>query len=157
MTTLLLHTARALIPASEIQDAAILIRDGVIEAIGPREGMSLPLGAEELQAAQHTAIPGFVDVHIHGAGGHDVMEGTDEALAGVARTLARHGTTSFLATTVTASPDDICRSVEGIARYMSVQYETDQARAEVLGVHFEGPFISSARVGRGHGSHRCHV
>ena len=147
MTTLLLHTARALIPASEIQDAAILIRDGVIEAIGPREGMSLPLGAEELQAAQHTAIPGFVDVHIHGAGGHDVMEGTDEALAGVARTLARHGTTSFLATTVTASPDDICRSVEGIARYMSVQYETAQARAEVLGVHFEGPFISSARRG----------
>jgi N-acetylglucosamine-6-phosphate deacetylase len=134
-------------PASEIQDAGILIRDGVIEAIGPREGMSLPLGAEELQAAQHTAIPGFVDVHIHGAGGHDVMEGTDEALAGVARTLARHGTTSFLATTVTASPDDICRSVEGIARYMSVQYETDQARAEVLGVHFEGPFISSARRG----------
>ena len=134
-------------PASEIQDAGILIRDGVIEAIGPREGMSLPMGAEELQAAQHTAIPGFVDVHIHGAGGHDVMEGTDEALAGVARTLARHGTTSFLATTVTASPDDICRSVEGIARYMSVQYETDQARAEVLGVHFEGPFISSARRG----------
>jgi N-acetylglucosamine-6-phosphate deacetylase len=134
-------------PASEIQDAGILIRDGVIEAIGPREGMSLPLGAEELQAARHTAIPGFVDVHIHGAGGHDVMEGTDEALAGVARTLARHGTTSFLATTVTASPDDICRSVEGIARYMSVQYETDQARAEVLGVHFEGPFISSARRG----------
>jgi N-acetylglucosamine-6-phosphate deacetylase len=134
-------------PASEIQDAGILIRDGVIDAIGPREGMILPLGAEELQAAQHTAIPGFVDVHIHGAGGHDVMEGTDEALAGVARTLARHGTTSFLATTVTASPDDICRSVEGIARYMSVQYETDQARAEVLGVHFEGPFISSARRG----------
>jgi N-acetylglucosamine-6-phosphate deacetylase len=134
-------------PAGEIQDAGILVRDGVIEAIGPREGMSLPDGAEELQAAQHTAIPGFVDVHIHGAGGHDVMEGTDEALAGVARTLARHGTTSFLATTVTASPDDICRSVEGIARYMSVQYETDQARAEVLGVHFEGPFISSARRG----------
>jgi N-acetylglucosamine-6-phosphate deacetylase len=134
-------------PASEIQDAGILIRDGVIEAIGPREGISLPLGAEELQAAQHTAIPGFVDVHIHGAGGHDVMEGTDQALAGVARTLARHGTTSFLATTVTASPDDICHSVEGIARYMSVQYETDQARAEVLGVHFEGPFISSARRG----------
>src|SRR5882757_10776296 len=147
MTTILLHTAKALTPTAEIPDAGILIRDGVIEAIGPREGMSLPPGAEEISAAQQTAIPGFVDVHIHGAGGHDVMEGTDQALAGVARMLASHGTTSFVATTVTASPDDICRSVEGIARYTTTQHETDAPRAEVLGVHFEGPFISSARRG----------
>jgi len=147
MTTILLHTAKALTPTAEIPDAGILIRDGVIEAIGPREGMSLPPGAEEISAAQQTAIPGFVDVHIHGAGGHDVMEGTDQALAGVARMLASHGTTSFVATTVTASPDDICRSVEGIAHYITTQHETDEPRAEVLGVHFEGPFISSARRG----------
>jgi N-acetylglucosamine-6-phosphate deacetylase len=147
MTTTLLHTARALTPTAEIPDAGILIRDGVIDAIGPREGLSLPPGAEEISAAQQTAIPGFVDVHIHGAGGHDVMEGTDEALDGVARMLASHGTTSFVATTVTASPDDICRSVEGIARFITVQHETDTARAEVLGVHFEGPFINSARRG----------
>jgi N-acetylglucosamine-6-phosphate deacetylase len=147
MTTILLHSARAITPSAEIADAGILVRDGVIEAVGPREGMNLPEGAQEIAATGQTAIPGFVDVHIHGAGGHDVMEGTDKALAGVACTLARHGTTSFLATTVTASPDDICRSVEGIARYITAQHETDQARAEVLGVHFEGPFISSARRG----------
>jgi N-acetylglucosamine-6-phosphate deacetylase len=147
MTTILLHTARALTPATEILDAGILIRDGVIEAFGPRQGMSLPAGAQEIAAPEQTAVPGFVDVHIHGAGGHDVMEGTPEAMAAVARTLARHGTTSFVATTVTASPEDTCRSVEGIARFIAIQHETDEARAEVLGVHYEGPFISAERRG----------
>jgi N-acetylglucosamine-6-phosphate deacetylase len=147
MTTVLLNTARAMTPAAEIPDAGILIRDGVIEAIGPREGLSLPAGAQEIDATQQTAIPGFLDVHIHGAGGHDVMEGSDEALGAIARTVVRHGTTSFLATTVTANPDDICRSVEGIARFTCTQRETDEPRAEVLGIHFEGPFISAARRG----------
>jgi N-acetylglucosamine-6-phosphate deacetylase len=147
MTTILLHAARALTPATEMLDAGILVRDGVIEAIGPRQGMSLPAGAQEIAAAEQTAVPGFVDVHIHGAGGHDVMEGSEEAMAGVARTVARHGTTSFVATTVTASPEDTCRSVEGIARFIAGQHETEEARAEVLGIHYEGPFISSARRG----------
>jgi N-acetylglucosamine-6-phosphate deacetylase len=75
------------------------------------------------------------------------MEGSAEALAGVAKTVARHGTTSFVATTVTASPDDTIRSVEGIAHYISQQHETDDKRAEVLGIHFEGPFLSPARRG----------
>jgi N-acetylglucosamine-6-phosphate deacetylase len=147
MTTLLLHTAAALTPTTEIPNAGILIRDGVIEAIGPRQSMSLPAGAKEIAAAQQTAVPGFVDVHIHGAGGHDVVEGSAEALAAVARTVARHGTTSFVATTVTASPEDTCRSVEGIARFIAAQYETSEPRAEVLGIHYEGPFISAARRG----------
>jgi N-acetylglucosamine-6-phosphate deacetylase len=147
MTTILLHTARAFTPATEIPDAGILIREDVIEAISPREGMTLPSGAREIKATELTAIPGFVDVHIHGAGGHDVMEGTEEAMAAVGRMIARHGTTSFVATTVTASPDDICRSVEGISRFITMQHETDEPRAEVLGVHFEGPFINSTRRG----------
>lgn len=147
MTTILLHTARAFTPTTEIADSGMLIRDGVIEAIGPRSGMTLPAGAQEVRATDDTAVPGFIDVHIHGAGGHDVMEGTGEALGTVARTLARHGTTSFLATTVTASPEDICRSVAGIAKYISQQLKTDQKRAEVLGVHYEGPFLNKVRRG----------
>jgi N-acetylglucosamine-6-phosphate deacetylase len=147
MSTFLLHTARALTPTAEIPGAGILVRDGVIDAIGPRESMSLPAGAQEISAVEQTAIPGFVDVHIHGAGGRDVMEGTDEGLTVVAETLARHGTTSFVATTVTASPDDTCRSVEGIARFITQQLQTDNPRAEVLGVHYEGPFLNKARRG----------
>ncbi len=136
-----------LTPTAGITDAGILIRDGVIEELGLREGMRLPAGAVEISATDKTAIPGFVDVHIHGAGGRDVMEGSAEALAGVTKTVARHGTTSFVATTVTASPEDTIRSVEGIAHYISQQHETDDTRAEVLGIHFEGPFLSPARRG----------
>jgi N-acetylglucosamine-6-phosphate deacetylase len=147
MTTTLLHVGRAFTPAGELLDAGILIRDGEIEAIGPRSGMNLPAGAAELRASDKIAVPGFVDVHIHGAGGHDVMEGSAAAIAAVARTLARHGTTSFVATTVTASPDETCKSLEGIARYIGSQRETDESLAEVLGIHFEGPFLSSARRG----------
>lgn len=147
MATLLIRAGRSLTPSGDIRDAGILVRDGVIEAIGPRDSMSLPAGAQEIDARERTAIPGFVDVHIHGAGGHDVMEGTTEAMHTVAQTLAKHGTTSFLATTVTASPDDTVRGVEGIARFIARQHETDQPRAEVLGIHYEGPFISKARRG----------
>jgi N-acetylglucosamine-6-phosphate deacetylase len=147
MPTTLLHAGRVLTPTAEITNAGILIREGVIEELGLREGMRLPAGAQEISATGKTAIPGFVDVHIHGAGGRDVMEGSSDALASVTKTVARHGTTSMVATTVTASPDDTIRSVEGIAHYISQQRETDDTRAEVLGIHFEGPFLSPARRG----------
>ena len=147
MTTTLLHAGRAYTSSEELHDAAILIRDGVIEFVGSRSGVSLPAGATEVQATDLIAAPGFVDVHIHGAGGHDVMEATDDALNAVAKMIASHGTTSFLATTVTANPDAICKSSEGIAKYVGTQHLAADSRAEVLGIHFEGPFISPVRPG----------
>ncbi len=82
----------------------------------------------------------------HAAGGFALAY---EALDAVAAMLAQHGTTSFLATTVTASPQTTCRSAEGIARYIEANCFTwnNSARAEILGIHFEGPFISAARRG----------
>jgi N-acetylglucosamine-6-phosphate deacetylase len=147
MSTTLIHASRALTPATEISDAAILIRDEVIEAISPRSGMSLPAGAREVRAIGKTAVPGFLDVHIHGAGGHDVMEGTGAALRAITRKVSEHGTTSLVATTVTASTDETLRAVEGIASYIGMQHQTDEPRAEILGIHFEGPFISKERRG----------
>jgi N-acetylglucosamine-6-phosphate deacetylase len=147
MSTVLIHAGRALTPATELSDAGILIREDVIEAIGPRSGMTLPAGAREIRATDKTAVPGFIDVHIHGAGGHDVMEGTNAALRSISRKVSEYGTTSLLATTVTASTDQTLRAVEGIAGYIAQQHETDEPRAEVLGIHFEGPFISKERRG----------
>src|SRR6266849_349712 len=145
MSTLLIHVRRALTPTTEINDAGILIREDTIEAIGPRSGMSLPAGAQEIRATNKTAVPGFMDVHIHGAGGHDVMEGTASALRSITRKVSEYGTTSLVATTVTASTDQTLRAVEGIAGYIAHQHKTEEPRAEVLGIHFEGPFISKQR------------
>jgi N-acetylglucosamine-6-phosphate deacetylase len=151
MSTQLLRCKRALTPTADIADAAILMRDGVIETIASRESITLPAGAHEISATEATAVPGFVDVHIHGAGGHDVMEGNTEAMQAVTRTVATHGTTSIVATTVTANPEATLRSVAAIAKYIGAQHEsTDlraEARAEVLGIHFEGPFLSAIRRG----------
>jgi N-acetylglucosamine-6-phosphate deacetylase len=68
-------------------------------------------------------------------------------VATVTKTVARHGTTALLATTVTASPEDTLRSVAGISKYITEQHQTNDPRAEVLGIHFEGPFISGVRRG----------
>ena len=147
MATILLHVGKAITPKGEVANAGILIRDGEIEMVGPRSGVELPSGATEVRATDSTAIPGFVDVHIHGAGGHDVMEANETALSTITGRLAAFGTTSLLATTITASADDTCRSVEGIAKYISGQYQTSDTRAEILGIHFEGPFLSKERRG----------
>src|ERR1700758_1996873 len=140
MTTTFLHVAKAITPKGEVADAALVIRDGEIETVAPRSGLTLPAGAREIQAFDSTAIPGFIDVHIHGAGGRDFMEGTDHALSTVTSRVASFGTTSLLATTITAGIDDTCRAVEGMARYITTQHATSQPRAEILGIHFEGPF-----------------
>jgi N-acetylglucosamine-6-phosphate deacetylase len=147
MTTTFLHVGKAITPKGEVADAAIVIRDGEIETVAPRSGLTLPAGAREIQAFDSTAIPGFIDVHIHGAGGRDFMEGNDDALSTVTSRVASFGTTSLLATTITAGVDDTCRAVEGMARYITTQHASSQPRAEILGIHFEGPFLSKERRG----------
>ena len=147
MPTTLIHAGRAFTPTSEISDAGILIRDDVIEAIGPRSGLSLPAGATELNATEKAAVPGFIDIHIHGAGGRDFMEDDRDALGVVTRKVAEFGTTSLLATTVTASPDATIRAAAAISMYITEQHAAKESHAEVLGIHFEGPFISKERRG----------
>jgi N-acetylglucosamine-6-phosphate deacetylase len=149
MLPIAIHADRALTPFEEISDAVIVIQGTKISAVGPRGKVAMPRGAREIAAKGKTIVPGFVDVHIHGAGGHDVMEGTPEALEIIAATVAKHGTTSLVATTVTASEMETCRSIADIANFI-LNEGLSPARglsAEILGLHFEGPFISHARRG----------
>ena len=149
MQPIVIHADRAFTPFEEITDAVVVVQGSKIAAIGSRGLVDLPRGVREIAASGKTVVPGFVDVHIHGAGGHDVMEGTREALEIIAATVAPHGTTSLVATTVTASEKETRDSVAGIAHFIlnTSQYPTRELSAEILGIHFEGPFISPARRG----------
>lgn len=144
-----IYASRILTPQEELLDAVILVEGGRITAIGHRDEVKIPEGAVDYVASGMTVVPGFVDVHIHGAGGHDVMEATHAALDCITSTVARHGTTSILATTVTAPVDETCKSLEGIAQYIRSHehQENTGLAAEILGIHLEGPFISKTRRG----------
>ena len=149
MTVTAIYASRILTPQEELADSVIIVEGGRITAIGHRDEVKIPEGATDYVASGMTVVPGFVDVHIHGAGGHDVMEATPAALDCITSTVARYGTTSILATTVTASVDETCKSLEGIAQYIRSheQQESTSLAAEILGIHLEGPFISKARRG----------
>jgi N-acetylglucosamine-6-phosphate deacetylase len=150
MTPYAIFPERLFTPQREIRDVVVIVEGSRIAAVGPRNEITIPADAKRVEARGLTLVPGFVDVHVHGAGGHDVMEATPAALDAVTATLARGGTTSFLATTVTAAPDELCSSAAGIAKYIAAQTQNGadaKPRAEILGIHFEGPFISPARRG----------
>ena len=90
-------------------------------------------------------LPGFVDIHVHGAMGRDVMDADPHGLLEMARFFAGHGVTSFMPTTMTASPAETLAAVEGVARAIALQQTLTTAAARgarMLGIHLEGPFIS---------------
>jgi len=149
MQTITIRADRALTPFEEIQDAVIVVQGSKISAVGQRGTVELPRRGSQIDARGRTVVPGFVDVHIHGAGGHDVMEGTREALEIIAATVAAHGTTSIVATTVTASEMETLERVACVAKFIlqSSEHPVRELTAEILGIHFEGPFISPTRRG----------
>ncbi|MBQ8320616.1 MAG: N-acetylglucosamine-6-phosphate deacetylase [Clostridia bacterium] len=99
------------------------------------EEIELPVGA--------VVLPGFVDQHIHGAGGSDGMDGTQNDLSIISQTVAKEGTTSFLVTTMTQSKENILNALSAVKTFRAG--ENDGARA--VGVHLEGPFIAPAHKG----------
>jgi N-acetylglucosamine-6-phosphate deacetylase len=128
-----------------IQDGWILIEDGKLREIGkkntlPTKWSSYPVTSID---ENHYVFPGFIDVHIHGAAGSDVMDATEDAFTTMAQVLPQEGTTSFLATTITQSDVAISRTLTTIASFMKKEYKG----AEVLGVHLEGPFINKKYAG----------
>jgi N-acetylglucosamine-6-phosphate deacetylase len=132
-----------LTPQNKFSPGRLLIEGASISAVGPPESVPAPADAGRIDASELLVTPGFIDPHIHGCGGVDVMEGTYDALNAVSRILVRHGTTSFLPTTVSAPPDVLTRAVEQLGQAMSKSF----SGAEPLGIHLEGPFINAARRG----------
>lgn len=145
--TLALTAAQALTPLETIEDAVVLIEDQTIRAVGTRHAIAIPPGARTVDLGERILAPGFVDIHIHGAAGHDVMEATPESLEAVAAFVLRHGTTSFVPTTLSAPSEVLLPSLEGLGKAIgSWKKRTSRSvlLAEPLGIHLEGPFLSVA-------------
>lgn len=94
-------------------------------------------------------LPGMIDLHIHGSMGFDVMDATPEALAGISQALLRQGTTGFLATTMTESPEKIKKALKNISHCTA----ENPLREHLLGIHLEGPFLAKPRMGAQCGEH----
>ena len=145
---------RTVVTAAWLWDGRGLMRAPVVEIVDNRvsriwslqEG-EIPAEARRLDFPGATLAPAFLDVHIHGGAGHDVMEATPEALSTVSQFLASRGTGRFLATTVTAPMDATLRSLEGLAKRIEDAKAEDWQGARPLGIHLEGPFLSHAKRG----------
>ena len=144
-----IRNADIYLPDRVLEGGSVYVSGGRIARIcGPEEPPPAPDGADDVWDAGGLAlVPGFVDVHVHGGGGADVMEAAEdgEAIGRIARFHAAHGTTSWLATTMTAPRDELARAAEGVARAM--ERGVAAGGAEVLGIHLEGPFINPRRAG----------
>lgn len=112
----------------------VAVENGKISAIGD----NLPI--DEEYPFKGVVVPGFIDRHVHGAGGADGMDGTMESLSVISKNLIKEGTTSFCVTTMTQSEDNILRALNAVKEFKS-NY------AKVLGVHLEGPFIAEKYKG----------
>ena len=123
-----------------IVKTSIVVENGRIKEIGNVENVENYCDVQE----NWIVVPGFIDQHVHGAASCDAMDGTVEDISKIACALAKEGTTAFLPTTMTQSPENITKALKAIKEYIELNPETG---AKVLGVHLEGPFISSDFIG----------
>ena len=144
---------RLLTPTDPVEHPLVLVEQGRILDISARNGRQLPAGISACDFGDGVIAPGYVDLHIHGSAGYDVMDDTAEALLAVEQLLARHGVTSYFPTTVTAPINTTLRALERLANAIEARERNSNSnkdgkiRALPLGIHLEGPFLSHARRG----------
>lgn len=126
----------------KIEKGSVIIENGKIKKINPSNFTNNEIN-QIIDAKGLYLSPGFIDAHIHGAGGCDTMDGTIDSINTIAKTIAKHGTTSFVPTTMTVSISDINKSM----RVIKLLKEKGSKGAHVLGAHLEGPFINSNAIG----------
>lgn len=124
-----------------LEDHGLVVEDGKI--IDIFSGAYTGTADQVIDVKGCYISPGFIDLHTHGGGGHDFMDGTVEAVIEAAKTHMRHGTTALTPTTTTGPFSEICKALEG---YMQAK-KVIQDGPHLLGIHLEGPYVSPARNG----------
>ncbi|MCK3683873.1 N-acetylglucosamine-6-phosphate deacetylase [Maribellus sp. YY47] len=128
-------------PFRVIENGTLLIENGTIIGVGSGD-ISFP-DSEVVDAGGNYVSPGFIDLHTHGAGGYDFMDGTVEAFREAARTHARFGTTALVPTTLTAEKEDLLQLLESYKQVKSENF----GGAQFLGLHLEGPYFAMSQKG----------
>jgi len=141
MHQLKIYNGNVIAPQRIINGGSILIADGKIAALS--ETNIETTGAELINAEGKYISPGFIDIHVHGGGGHDFMDATEEAFLKIAETHARFGTTAMLPTTLTGSKEDI---LETLRAYDSATKKNING-SQFLGMHLEGPYLAMSQRG----------
>jgi N-acetylglucosamine-6-phosphate deacetylase len=144
-----LTAATLFTPLERIERPLLLLDDGVIAEATSQASREVARGCRVVNFADCVLAPGFIDIHNHGGGGHDVMESDPAALPIGERLLATHGVTAYLPTTVTAPVDSTLAALQRLADAIEAgpSPSTNGLRARPLGIHIEGPFLSHARRG----------
>ena len=133
---------RVVLPDMILDDGAVSYENGVITAVG-RFSPEIARESEVIDCGKNYVSPGFVDLHLHGGGGHDFMDGTVEAFLGAARLHAEHGTTSMLPTTLSCSDEELFRFLDTY----KVAKKQNTNGADMIGVHLEGPYFAISQKG----------
>ncbi|GHI01487.1 N-acetylglucosamine-6-phosphate deacetylase [Neobacillus kokaensis] len=145
-TPILLKGIRVYTEKQLIENGYLKISEQKIIEIGSVEQLENTDGFEEIEVPSHYhVVPGFIDVHIHGVNGADTMDATKEALDTMVAALPKEGTTSFLATTITQEAEQIEKAIKNAGEY--IENGPLQGKAEILGIHLEGPFVNARKAG----------
>ena len=129
---------RLLTPTDAAEHTLVLVDQGRVLEISARSSRQLPAGVSVSDFGAGVMAPGYVDLHIHGSAGYDVMDDTAEALPAIEQLLARHGVTSYFPTTVTAPMDMLLRALERLANAIEKRESTNaesKGRSRPLGIH----------------------
>lgn len=146
MKAILLKGMQIYAEDQKIEEGYILLQDHQIIGIGPSTDLPASMGVEVMEVpSSFQAIPGLIDIHIHGVNGADVMDASVEALETMSDALPKEGTTSFLATTMTQSQAAIEKALINAGSY--IQKSQPPGKAEILGIHLEGPYVNKSKAG----------
>lgn len=139
--TLAIENAMLVLPHG-VRRGSLLIEDGMIAALSPEAGGAFSADAR-YDAGGRYVSPGFIDLHVHGGGGHDFMDGTADAFAGAARTHLAHGTTTLLPTTVACADEELRHAFETLR----AARRREEPLPHMPGLHLEGPYLSPLQAG----------
>ena len=143
MERLIITNGKLILPTGIEMGQTLICENGKIEQIIPNESYQPLVGDKVIDARQNYVSPGFIDMHIHGGGGHDFMDGTVEAFLGVAETHAKYGTTAMVPTTLTSTNEELMTTftVYRKAKEMNIN------GSQFIGLHLEGPYFSPKQCG----------